>query len=174
MSKCINCGKYTNQFFCDSCKQEIQKEIEKPNLYNFHKKYDNQKVWKCENGIYVRSQGERTIADFLYINNIPFEYEVECRYGEYNIYTKEKTGKFIIPDFYIKGPVNFNGSILQNIYIEFWGKSDKKYLETKKHKINVYSAHKTTLINIYPNDLYDFKKTLTFKLTNFHYSQINY
>ena len=174
MSKCIKCGRYTNQTFCDYCTQEIQQEINKTNFYNFHKKYDNQKIYKCNNGIYVRSQGERTIADFLYNNNIPFEYEIKLKYGEYNIDTKEITGKFIVPDFFIKGPINFNNICLHNIYIEFWGRSDKKYLETKEHKIKVYKAHNYTLINLYPNDLYDYKKSLTYKLKNFKEQEINY
>ena len=174
MNKCIKCGRYTNQIFCDYCKQEIQKEIEKPNLNKFHKKYDNQKVWKCENGINVRSQGERTIADFLFTNNIPFEYEVECRYGEYNPTTQETTGKFIVPDFYIKGPIYFKGRIIQEVYIEFWGKNDKEYLKRKEIKTNVYNAHKATLINIYPKDLQDYKESLTYKLLYFCTNQINY
>ena len=174
MSSCVRCGKYSNQPFCDYCKNEIQKEIEKPNLNQFHEKYDNQKVWKCENGINVRSQGERTITDFLFTNNISFKYEIECRYGEYNTITKETTGKFIVPDFYIEGPVYFKGKLLQNVYIEFWGKNDKEYLKRKEIKTKVYKAHKATLINIYMSDLYDYKNILTYKLTNFENNNINF
>lgn len=174
MSKCARCGKYTNQTFCDYCNQEIQAQIRKPTLNQFHKKYDKQKVWKCENGIYVRSQGERTIADFLYSHNIPFEYEVERRYGEYNTQTQKITGKLLVPDFYIKGPINFKNKILEDIYIEFWGKNDKSYLERKENKIKIYTFHKSTLINIYIDDLYDYKNILTYKLTNFKYNNNNY
>lgn len=174
MSKCINCGRYTNQNLCDYCLQEIQKVIEKSNFDKFHKKYDNQKIWKCENGIYVRSQAERTVADFLYKNNIPFEYEKECKYGEYNPTTKETIGRFLVPDFFIPGPVYFHNVLLENIYIELWGRKDKKYLETKEYKINVYRAHKSTLINIYLSDLYDYKKILSYKLTRFNKNTINF
>lgn len=174
MSKCINCGRYTNQTFCDYCNQNIQKEIKKPTLKYFHNKYDNQKVWKCNNGIYVRSQAERTICDYLYANNIPFEYEKECRYGLYNKTTHEVEGKFIVPDFYIKGPVTFYNKVLKDIYIEFWGRNDKEYLSRKEEKIKIYTSHNSTLINIYIEDLYDYKRILRYKLVNFENNNINY
>ena len=174
MRKCINCGRFTNLMFCEYCNKDIQNTINSTNTNYFDYKYDYQKIYKCENDIYVKSQGERTISDFLYANNIPFEYETKCKYGEYNIETHEITARYIVPDFFIKGPVFYKGTKLENIYIEFWGRNDRTYLETKEYRISIYEAHKATLINIYPEDIYDYKKSLEYKLTNFENNKINY
>ena len=167
MNKCLNCGIPTPNTFCKECYEIIQERIQEPNTNYFDKKYNYQKKYKCENGIYVKSQAERTICDFLHSNNIQFEYETKCRYGEYDTYTHEINARYIVPDFYIKGPISYGDRFLKDIYIEFWGRNDEEYLTSKEYRIKVYKAHKSTLINIYPEDIFDYKKSLKYKLLNY-------
>lgn len=171
---CKRCGKESYKLLCDECKQELQYCINPTSNDNFHEKFDQNKKHKCKSGDYVRSYGERTIADFLYDNNIPFEYEPECNYGIYEIDTGYTRTKLIIPDFFIKGPATFNGRLLQNVYIEFWGMENEEYNERKKNKFIVYKAHRCTLINIYPEDLFDYENSLSQKLIEFENCKINY
>lgn len=173
MGKCINCGRYTNTQFCDLCIIDIQDEIAKASSLSF-KKYDKNKKYKCKSGIYVRSQAERTVCDFLYDNKIDFEYEPIRRYGEYNIVTGEIQGKILHPDFYIKGPTYFKGKLLSDIYIEFWGMNTDDYDDIKAYKLNVYKQHKSTLINLYFEDIYNYQATLTEKLLHYREQEINY
>ena len=141
---------------------------------SFHQKYDHNNKFKCECGIYVKSQGERTVADFLYKNNIPFEYETEGAYWEYDLRWNNPKYKSIHPDFFIKGPVTFHGRRIEKVYIEYWGMDTPEYLEKQAYKYNVYKRHNCTLINLYPEDLYDCESSLTSKLTGFKDRQINY
>ena len=168
---CKICGKNShNKPYCFGCYQKIKAGLIKAPKET----YDNQK-YECDNGLIVRSQGERTISDFLFKNNIPHKYEKELNYQEENTDTKKRKTKSIKPDFYIEGPVKFNNKILQDIYIEFFGlTSNKDYDKTNEYKMRVYKALKTTVIIIYPEDLNNYKKSLTYKLSNFTENKINY
>lgn len=140
----------------------------------FHHKYDSKNTYKCKCGIYVKSNGERTVADFLYENNIPFEYEPESQYWEYNVSTDYLKVKAIHPDFFVKGPVYFRRKRIENVYIEYWGLNTPEYNNIKDYKFKIYKHHNCTLINLYPEDLYDCKSSLTKKLTQFQDREINY
>ena len=155
--------------YCYGCYQKIQKGYKTP-----PKDYDNQK-YKCDCGIFVRSQGERTISDFLYKNKIYHEYEKKIVYNEFDLTKNTVRRKSIKPDFYIQGPVNFKNKIIENVYIEFFGITGiKEYEESNLYKEKVYKDLQTTVIIIYPDDIENYKESLTYKLTNFNYNQINY
>ena len=168
---CKICGKNSNNKpYCYNCYQKIKAGI----IKTPQESYDNQK-YECDNGLIVRSQGERTISDFLFKNNIPHEYERKLHYQEKNIITEKSIEKTIKPDFYIEGPIKFNNKIIQNVYIEIFGLTDnKEYDKTNEYKIRVYEALSTTVIIIYPEDIENYKKSLTYKLTNFTENEINY
>ena len=140
----------------------------------FHQKYDSKNTYECKCGIYVKSKGERTVADFLYKNNIPFEYEPESQYLEYNVNADYQKTKSIHPDFFIKGPVYFKNKRIENVYLEYWGMNTPEYEETKAYKIKLYKHHICTLINLYPEDLDEGEIRLTEKLTQFKDRQINF
>lgn len=141
---------------------------------DFHKKYGHKNKYKCKCGIYVKSKDERTIADFLYENKIPFQYEEMNDYYAYDVNWNRMRRREIYPDFFIKGPVTFQGRKIENVYIEYWGMDTPKYLKRKAEKYEVYKNNNCTLISIYPEDLFDSENGLTKKLTQFKDRQINY
>ena len=145
-------------------------ESEAKTSTSFDEKYDN-KMYKCKCGIYVRSNGERSIADFFYENNIPFEYEIEY---QYKAKWDKKGIKTFRPDFFIKGPVTYKGRKIEDVYIEYWGLDTPEYLNWKEYKLKVYKYNRTTLISLYPEDILDCGNSLPVKLTQYKDRQINY
>lgn len=97
----------------------------------------------------LRSAEEAQIANFLYLNNIDYEYEPRYKF---NI---ENSGKPYTPDFIIRQ--NQNGKTIE-AYIEHFGitqdgKSSRynddeleKYKKAIKDKIALHKAHGTTLL----------------------------
>jgi hypothetical protein len=125
----------------DKIKQEdiIPKEINSNNNFSYEdyrKKYPAE--YRCKNGIYVRSLSEKIIADWLYDNNIRFEYEAMLLFF--------KNDKQYYCDFYLKD---------LNTYIEFWGRNEKSYIKHKKEKEELYEQNKTRykLISINPEHM---------------------
>ena len=201
--KCPKCGKHKFPFqpVCYDCKlsqntNAIQSEIEyaeieieeleeiefedvstaeeEPIYTDFDTKYGENNRYKCKCGIFVKSKDERTIADFLYENDIPFQYEPMNDYYAYDVNCNSIVRKEIYPDFFIKGPVMFRGRSIENVYIEYWGMNTPEYLERQATKRQVYKDHNCTLINLYPEDLYDSESSLTMKLLHFKDRNLNY
>ena len=81
------------------------------------------KPFRCKSGLEVRSKSEREIADFFFENDIKFIYESEY----FHPYTKRKA----IPDFYLPR---------YNLYIEYFGRSDEKYIQSREEKIKMYRS----------------------------------
>lgn len=97
--------------------------------------------YRCDNGIYVRSLSELCIANWLYANRIPFEYERKVYFKESNEYAH--------CDFYLPE---------QDVYIEFWGMTnDETYEHYKRWKENNYNRNNIRLISFYPPDLKNFR-----------------
>lgn len=90
---------YTNQKY-ELCKKQLKKE----NQYSIKTRM---KYLKTIDGKYVRSEGEVEIANYLYTNSIPYEYE---KLYPYHV----KDFRSYSPDFTI-----FNGDL--PIYLEFYG-----------------------------------------------------
>ena len=155
--------------YCYGCyKKIINGQIRMP------KEYDNLK-YKCKNGNLVRSQGERTISDFLFENKIPHEYEEKITYYEIDLLTKKTRNKSIRPDFYIKGPIIYNNKKIENVYIEYFGlEGNQKYDETNLYKKKVYDSLKTTVIIVYPKDIENYETSLSYKLTEYKQNEINF
>jgi len=98
----------------------------------------------------VKSHGEWLISNYLFCNQIPYEYE--------DPYEETKgTGLWYRPDF----------KLSRGIYIEYFGvdKNNKtlpwinaeKYVEEMESKIATHALHKTHLINLSYQDLLDGK-----------------
>ena len=112
----------------------------------------NEKL-KTYNGDEVKSQEERSISNFLFLNGIKFEYEALYKNGEYikpkNSY---KTIRGYMPDFYLPD---------YDIYIEHFGvdkdmkahqyteSENKKYEETMNWKRETHRLNGTDLIETY-------------------------
>ena len=163
---CALCGGPSGKYrYCYDCYQIMKPEY----TANPEDKYNNN-IWKTKCGYMVRSQQERTISDFLTDNGIEHLYETR-------IPVDKNKNHDIKPDFYIRGPVRFNDRILKNIYIEHWGlhgQGDESYDNSEKYKIPIYNKYGITVINTYKEDIQDYEKSLTYKLTNYIEGTINY
>ena len=104
--------------------------------------------YRCDNGVYVRSLSELCIANWLYANRIPFEYERRVLFTA--------TGESAHCDFYLPD---------RDVYIEFWGISnDRNYEHYKRWKEKNYTQNAIPLVSLYPADLKNLRDRLTEKL----------
>ena len=96
---------------------------DKPELLKFRRSLPRESL----GGIYVKSYGEKLIADFLYEHDIPHEYEYNHYWGKNNyrpdftVFTSKKSG-LIIEYFGLKGDPYYDRQILEKRYC--W--TDKK------------------------------------------------
>ena len=174
------------ELFSQGCKN-LNKKVPYDGTNGFYK-HNEDKKYKCSNGLMVRSYGEKLISEYFIKNNIPFEYERETKFTVYKFennyyYDKEKA---LHPDFFIKGPIKFREKILQNVFIEFWGmdpthiqnKSEKRMLEnyynTKNYKLDIYKKCEYTLINMYYYEIDNIEERLDYKLKHFENKKINF
>jgi hypothetical protein len=95
------------------------------------------------NGEVVKSGGERMIADYLYQNNIRYEYERPM--------IDSRGRRISRPDFYLPD---------YNVYIEYWGmvnsdQTDRRqaYIKSMEWKKERYRENGIKFISIYPQDL---------------------
>ena len=107
-----------------------------------------------QDGHRVRSLGEKTIDDWLYMNKIVHAYErpFVTAHGD------------LIPDFYIPAGVR-QGS--HAVYIEYWGMEGKaEYDERKKKKLEIYEANNLLdqLIELNKSHQLDLESELTKQL----------
>ena len=97
--------------------------------------------YRCENGTYVRSISELCIANWLYANNIRFEYERAVFF--------EKSQKHAHSDFYLPE---------HDVHIEYWGMSnDPTYESYKLWKEANYAENDIRYISLYHTDLKNFR-----------------
>lgn len=95
--------------------------------YEFNQKYPEQLIHKSSSGHLVRSKSEEMIANFLYLNNIPFRYECVLPLDGINIY----------PDFTILHP-----KTNEIYYWEHFGlMDDPSYIKNTYSKLQLYSSH---------------------------------
>lgn len=105
--------------------------------------------FRSDSGIYVRSLSEMCIANWLYANRIPFEYERKVFFKDSGEYAH---CDFYLPDF--------------DVYVEFWGISnDKSYEHYKLWKENNYKRNNIPLISFYPSDLKRFRDRFNEEIT---------
>ena len=100
--------------------------------------------YHCDSGVYVRSLSELCIANWLYANRIPFEYE---RKVYFPISRESAHCDFYLPD--------------HGVYIEFWGMyKDPAYEQYKRWKEANYIRNKIRLVSLYPSDLKNLRDRL--------------
>ena len=119
---------------------EVQKEYE-----DFRTKFPA--GLRAPDGHYVRSRAELLIDDFLYKNGIVHAYERKLNVDE-----------VVYCDFYIPS---------QNIYIEYWGLEDEKYLARKQTKLDVYAKYNFKLIQLSDVDIENLDERFEAKLRKF-------
>ncbi len=134
--------------------QTLKSSISEVNNSLINEKINLKKTIKNE---YVRSIEEVKIANFLYLNGVDYEYEVNYPYHI------PESRKSYTPDFTIK----HNGKV---VYLEHFGITEdhkhsyyskhtlNKYIESIENKKNIHESHKTKLIYTYSkyNDKVDF------------------
>ncbi|PIU76154.1 hypothetical protein COS75_00495 [Candidatus Pacearchaeota archaeon CG06_land_8_20_14_3_00_35_12] len=91
---------------------------------------------RTKNGFFVRSKGEKEIANFLFENEIKAEYESKTLIFE-------KEGQICVPDFWLPR---------YKIYIEFYGGYPGAW-KKKVMKNKLYKKYKIPCIFITPNEL---------------------
>jgi hypothetical protein len=89
-------------------------------------------TYRTEDGHWVRSRAEVIIDDWLYSHNIMHAYERKLPERTYRC------------DFYIPSG---------NVYIEFWGLDEQKYLANKTTKKEIYRNNMLNLIELFDKDL---------------------
>lgn len=120
-----------------------EKELNGNSELDFRLKLKAEK--RTSDGHYVRSRAELLIDNFFYNNGIVHAYEKKLNIDE-DMYC----------DFYL--PQN-------KIYVEFWGmENDEKYKERKKRKLELYSKHNFTLVELVDADLENLDEKLQTKL----------
>lgn len=135
--------------------QKATKSIEETNDESenkFRNKYP--KEFRTDDGHYVRSQGERTIDNWFYLNQIAHEYE-KCLI--------KPDGKWMFPDFSLPYSMDgkYIGPMAKGIYVEYWGiENDKDYDIRKEQKMAFYKAVGFDIIPLTPADIKDINKFL--------------
>lgn len=112
-------------------------------------------ICKTKQGDIVKSIGEKTIANYLFNNNIKYIYEKPITVNKF----ENNTRKIIMYcDFYL---------LQYKTYIEYWGlvnvndtKLQLKYRNKMIWKQQQYYQQNLKLINIYPTDLVNLYKIL--------------
>jgi len=110
--------------------------------------------FRTDDGHFVRSQGERTIDNWFYLNQIAHEYE-RC--------LTKPDGKWVFPDFVLPYDMEgeYFGSLSKGILVEYWGVENKAdYEDRKKKKLEYYKLAGYQVIEIRPPDLKDINKLL--------------
>lgn len=102
---------------------------------------------RAPDGHYVRSRAELLIDDFLYKNGIVHAYERKLNVDE-----------VVYCDFYIPQ---------KNLYIEYWGLEDEKYLARRKVKHDVYAKYNFNLIELDDSDIENLDERFAAKLRKF-------
>jgi len=98
----------------------------------------------------VQSKGEQLIADFLYANNIDYDYDkqITLRIGRFE--------RWVRPDFYLTA---------FNVVIEYWGmRGDPEYDRKMDEKKRLYKETKTRFISVEPDELGQIDEILKTKL----------
>ncbi|MBD3226985.1 MAG: helicase IV [Candidatus Lokiarchaeota archaeon] len=106
------------------------------------------KTYKCLDRHVVKSRAELIIDNLLTLYGIKHIYERTI-----HINGKALRYDFYLPDF--------------DIYLEYWGLFDKKYLKRKKQKIHLYKKKNLNLVSIEDIDLKDIYKILPKKLSKY-------
>lgn len=100
---------------------------------------DEHKPFVTPRGVRVRSRGEYIIATMLESRDIAFEYEARLAYRDDHGQTK-----YIHPDFHLYE---------HNLYVEYWGRDDPNYIESRRFKERVYAQRGIEIIAIEDDDL---------------------
>jgi hypothetical protein len=102
-------------------------------------RWNAQRTIETPGGTLVRSRAEYIIATWLEHLQIAYDYEMSLPY-------RGDDGKtqYIHPDFYL---------FEHDVYIEYWGRDDPEYIESRRFKEQVYEQRRIVPLNIEKNDV---------------------
>ena len=107
--------------------------------------------FRTMDGHWVRSKSELLIANFLFHNRIPYQYERRVTVG----------GEDVVPDFFLPDA----GSEGKGLYLEHFGMLDKvEYFECATKKARLFRRAGLELIATDEKDVLDFESALQSKL----------
>ena len=115
----------------------------------FERSVDEAKLRQALNGVWVQSEGEVRIANYLVERRIAFDYDKRFRLAG---------GKLLRPDFYLP---EFD------VYIEYWGMDTREYLANKAEKGLLYKRARKRLVSLDYNELDEIEKVLEQKLSRY-------
>jgi ribosomal protein L32 len=160
VTKCEECGiwKKDNKPLCHECffkKQKESNNYKKTEIEteddSFRSKFKAE--IRAEDGHLVRSKAEKIIDDWLYHQGIAHAYERKV--PNENVYCD-----FFIPKW--------------NIWIEFWGLYDEKYLKRKELKKKIYLGLNKKLIELTEKDIEKIDDVMPEKLKPFLPQNFNF
>lgn len=165
---CVVCGKPSRQHkYCKKCYYEIKSARESIKISNAQ----NDKMFKCKNNKYVKSESERIISDFLTDINIEHYYERPIPVDR----NKEND---IHPTFFVPRLEINDGRIIKNVYLDYWkynfeSPNYERYLQQTSYKAWYYQKMKLTIVFITEEDLLNPQESITSKLINIKENEIN-
>ena len=148
---CLLCGEVSNgKHFCLKCYKEYKDHSIDIRITNCKDveiidKYGNKKV-KTKDGRFVRSLSEKIILDYFFDHFIRIIYEKTVPYINEKGETAELHPDFYLPDY--------------DLYIEFNGLTNKKYLRQKEYVNKIYAAKGYTVVILESDDINDIESTL--------------
>jgi hypothetical protein len=101
---------------------------------NFETKIELQKIIRTQDGTWVQSDGERLIAEILFLHNIRYRYDERFHILD---------GYAIRPDFYLPE---------LDVYVEYWGMDTADYKIGMLKKQQLYQQQGKKLVSLYPED----------------------
>ena len=128
--------------------------VEPSTVQKLNQKYPPQ--FRTNDGHFVRSNSEKTIDDWLYLNGIVHAYE--------RVFPGKDGRGDLVPDFFIPSAARPGA---HGVFIEFWGMmGDAKYEKRRKEKLRLYkeNGREHKLIEIFPDHLKDLDTFLSKEL----------
>ena len=150
---CLICGKPSgDHHFCYDCFQEVRKGADIRLKLGATEgkvidKYGNRE-YRADNGVWVRSQGEQSVLNWLYSKSIRAEYEKTVPYGDQDLK----------PDFYLPD---------YDLYIEYNGREDSEYLRRKEETLEIYRKEGLNVVKLTPEDIKDPNRLILRKIKPF-------
>lgn len=144
ITKCVDCEKWKNNKL-PRCRDCWEKEQKAQGDRDFRQKYPDSPMYRCKQGILVRSKAEVVIADFLYDNKIQFRYETMRMLGDIEVH----------PDFYLEEV---------DLFLEHCGMDSADYIAKRQKKEQLYAAHKQKFVTTNKEDESELHDALKRKL----------
>ena len=136
--------------------KKLKEILKDKNFDNFDSDVKEKCTIETKSGNNVQSKGENLIANFLYNNDIDFDYDSQITLKSNEKNRNGYTTNWVRPDFYL----NESG-----IVIEYWGLKGKSDYDSKMDfKKRIYKECRQKFISIYPEDLSELDKKLHIKL----------